>query len=165
MTTLPVTTARLESVTRAQVRAHKRRRARVCALLMALCAAAFLLSLTFGSVSIPVRDVLAALTGQATERASWTVIVLDYRLPKALTALLAGAALGVSGAGAGRGHRGRQRSATDPARRNRHARRTGLVGLQGRGGRRRAGCRARKLFGGSRKGGHGGRNPVCRRPG
>ncbi|MBW4435643.1 MAG: iron ABC transporter permease [Pleurocapsa minor GSE-CHR-MK-17-07R] len=97
MTTLPVTTARLESATRAQVRAHKRRRARVFALLMALCAAAFLLSLTFGSVSIPVRDVLAALTGQATERASWTVIVVDYRLPKALTALLAGAALGVSG--------------------------------------------------------------------
>jgi iron complex transport system permease protein len=66
-------------------------------LLAGLCLAAVCASLLTGSVRIPAGEVLAALTGQATERASWAVIVLDYRLPKVLTALLAGAALGTSG--------------------------------------------------------------------
>jgi iron complex transport system permease protein len=58
---------------------------------------AFLISLFVGSVSIPVQDVLSALSGGETARATWSTIVVDYRLPKALTALLAGAALSVSG--------------------------------------------------------------------
>jgi len=58
---------------------------------------AFILSLALGSVNIPVSDVLTILTGGIPARATWTTIVLDFRLPKALTALLAGAALGVSG--------------------------------------------------------------------
>ena len=58
---------------------------------------AFILSLALGSVNIPVGDVLTILTGGTPARATWTTIVLDFRLPKALTALLAGAALGVSG--------------------------------------------------------------------
>ncbi|MGQ9895470.1 MAG: iron chelate uptake ABC transporter family permease subunit [Roseiflexus sp.] len=58
---------------------------------------AFLLSLSFGSVRIPLEQVLAILLGGQAERASWTTIVYDFRLPKALTAALAGAALGVSG--------------------------------------------------------------------
>lgn len=62
-----------------------------------LAALAFLVSLFVGSVSIPARDVLSALLGGETARASWSTIVMDYRLPKALTALLAGAALSVSG--------------------------------------------------------------------
>ena len=66
-------------------------------LLVGLALAAFLVSLFVGSVQIPVRDVLAALTGGETGRATWSTIVLDYRLPKAITALLAGAALSVSG--------------------------------------------------------------------
>lgn len=58
---------------------------------------AFLLSLSFGSVRIPLEQVLTILLGGQAERASWTTIVYDFRLPKALTAALAGAALGVSG--------------------------------------------------------------------
>jgi iron complex transport system permease protein len=57
----------------------------------------FLLSLAVGSVNIPLGDVLRILTGGEPARATWGTIVLDFRLPKALTALLAGAALGVSG--------------------------------------------------------------------
>ncbi len=57
----------------------------------------FILSLVLGSVNIPVGDVLTILTGGTPARSTWTTIVLDFRLPKALTALLAGAALGVSG--------------------------------------------------------------------
>ncbi len=58
---------------------------------------AFLLSLSFGSVRIPFEQVALILLGEQPERATWTTIVLDFRLPKALTAALAGAALGVSG--------------------------------------------------------------------
>jgi iron complex transport system permease protein len=56
-----------------------------------------LLSLAVGSVTIPLPDIMAILTGGEPTKASWTHIVLAFRLPKALTAVLAGAALAVSG--------------------------------------------------------------------
>lgn len=56
----------------------------------------FLLDLTIGAVHIPLRDVWAALTGGDCPQAS-AKIILDIRLLKALVALLAGAALSVSG--------------------------------------------------------------------
>ncbi len=62
-----------------------------------LALAAFLLSLFVGSVDIPVPQVLTVLLGDEPARAAWSTIVLDFRLPKAVTALLAGAALSVSG--------------------------------------------------------------------
>jgi iron complex transport system permease protein len=58
---------------------------------------AFLLSLAVGSVVIPLDQIVTILLGGEAARATWSTIVLDFRLPKALTALLAGAALGVSG--------------------------------------------------------------------
>ena len=57
----------------------------------------FLLNISLGSVSIPVKDVLAALLGKETSVESWEYIILHYRLPKAITALLAGGGLAVSG--------------------------------------------------------------------
>ena len=57
----------------------------------------FMLSLIHGSVDIPCRDVWAVLTGEKPEIESWRYIILDSRLPQALTALLAGGALSVSG--------------------------------------------------------------------
>ena len=67
------------------------------ALLGAATMACFLASLASGSVAIPLAEVVAVLAGGEAERASWTQIVLQFRLPKALTAALAGAALAVSG--------------------------------------------------------------------
>ncbi|MEH2078691.1 MAG: iron ABC transporter permease [Nostoc sp.] len=58
---------------------------------------AFLLDLALGSVDIPVNEVIKILLGQEAEKVAWTHIILKFRLPKALTAILAGAALGVSG--------------------------------------------------------------------
>lgn len=69
----------------------------VLLLLAGLLCAAFLVSLFVGSVSIPPQQVMTALFGGETTRASWATIVQDYRLPKALTALLAGAGLAVAG--------------------------------------------------------------------
>ncbi len=57
----------------------------------------FLTSLAAGPASISLSEVVTILTGGEAERDAWRVIVLDLRLPKALTAVLAGAALSVSG--------------------------------------------------------------------
>ena len=59
--------------------------------------AAFLLSLAVGSVRIPIDEIVAVLLGGDASKPAWTTIVLKFRLPKALTAMLAGAALSVSG--------------------------------------------------------------------
>ncbi|MEH1843083.1 MAG: iron ABC transporter permease [Nostoc sp.] len=56
-----------------------------------------LLDLALGSVNIPINEVVKVLLGQEPEKATWANIILKFRLPKALTATLAGAALGVSG--------------------------------------------------------------------
>ncbi|MDZ7970750.1 MAG: iron ABC transporter permease [Nostoc sp. DedSLP03] len=58
---------------------------------------AFLLDLALGSVDIPINEVVKILLGLETEKVTWIHIILKFRLPKALTATLAGAALGVSG--------------------------------------------------------------------
>jgi iron complex transport system permease protein len=65
--------------------------------LVGVTVGAFLLSIVLGSVSIPLDQVLTILTGNDPERASWAVIVHDVRLPRAITALFAGAALGIAG--------------------------------------------------------------------
>lgn len=72
------------------------RPALLVALLIGL-GAAFLLSLAVGSVTIPLDQIFTVLLGGEPERASWSNIILRVRLPKATTAALAGAALGVSG--------------------------------------------------------------------
>ena len=57
----------------------------------------FAVSLAYGAVSIPFDQVLQILTGHEVERPAWQSIVLQSRLPQAITAVLAGAALAVSG--------------------------------------------------------------------
>lgn len=66
-------------------------------LLALLIVAFFLLNLLIGSVEIPVGDVCRILTGDTTESPVWTTIILKSRVPQALTALVAGAGLAVSG--------------------------------------------------------------------
>ena len=57
----------------------------------------FALNLLLGSVSIPAGDVISILLGDETAKASWQFIILESRLPQAITATLCGAALAVSG--------------------------------------------------------------------
>lgn len=58
---------------------------------------AFALELSLGSVWIPLKSVAAILLGQNGMREEWRQIILLFRLPRALTAMLAGAALGMAG--------------------------------------------------------------------
>ena len=64
-------------------------------LLAVLCAVLFVADVAVGSVAISLGDVVNALLGKGS--AEMRSIVLDIRLVRALTAILAGAALSVSG--------------------------------------------------------------------
>ncbi|NLU69409.1 iron chelate uptake ABC transporter family permease subunit [Streptomyces sp. HNM0574] len=91
--------ARRAAAVREVARVRRARRTRygtVCAVLVAGVAAALCGSLAFGDVPVPFPDVLAALTGRA-DPATWFVVG-EMRLPRALTGLLTGLALGLSGA-------------------------------------------------------------------
>ena len=56
-----------------------------------------LVNISLGSVNIPLRSVINSLfTGQG-DRETWNYIILNYRLPKAITAVLVGSGLSVSG--------------------------------------------------------------------
>lgn len=65
--------------------------------LLLLLVAAFILNISLGSVSIPFKEVVSGLFTGETSKSSWQFIILDYRLPKAITAILAGSGLAVSG--------------------------------------------------------------------
>lgn len=56
-----------------------------------------ILNLFSGSISIPATEVWSILTGHGSEHNAWSYIILQMRLPAALTALLTGAALGATG--------------------------------------------------------------------
>lgn len=57
----------------------------------------FFCNLFYGTVSIPASAVMDIFLGREVERSVWTNIVLQSRLPQAVTALLAGSALAISG--------------------------------------------------------------------
>ncbi|PVW14733.1 FecCD family ABC transporter permease [Marixanthomonas spongiae] len=65
-------------------------------LLIALLAV-FLANISLGSVSIPIDEVVKGIFGGNASKGTWNYIIIDYRLPKAITAILAGGGLAVSG--------------------------------------------------------------------
>lgn len=69
--------------------------------LMSLIVASILvlmfLNLVLGSVSIPLKSVWNIICGLGDEPVTWQNIVWKSRLPQALTALVAGAGLAISG--------------------------------------------------------------------
>lgn len=66
-------------------------------LLLLAIALLFFANLLFGSVRIPAPNVWNILLGHSAEREAWQQIVLESRLPQAVTALFTGGALAVSG--------------------------------------------------------------------
>jgi iron complex transport system permease protein len=65
--------------------------------LVILLAALLLLNLSIGSVSIPAITIFKTLMGVPSENDVWNTIILDFRLTKSLTCLLAGSALSIAG--------------------------------------------------------------------
>ena len=56
-----------------------------------------LFNISLGSVNIPIQEVTASLFGLKVEKDTWRYIILNYRLPKAITAIITGSGLAVSG--------------------------------------------------------------------
>lgn len=71
--------------------------AKANALMAAALPPLFAASLALGAVDIPLADVAAILAGRYEGNAAWSYIVLNARLPQAITAMLCGSSLAVSG--------------------------------------------------------------------
>lgn len=69
----------------------------VLAMLLLGLAVLFIVRIAVGSARIPLADIVSVLTGGEASKSSWSIIVMNHRLPRAVTAVLAGAALSVSG--------------------------------------------------------------------
>ena len=55
------------------------------------------LNISLGSVSIPFSEIFDILIGGNSSKESWDLIVVNFRLPKAITAILVGSGLSISG--------------------------------------------------------------------
>ena len=64
-----------------------------------LLTAVFLLAcdLSLGSVTIPFKDIFKSLSGSHASKQTWDYIIINYRLPKAITAILVGMGLSTCG--------------------------------------------------------------------
>ena len=65
-------------------------------LLITLLVIAFVMDNMIGSANLPLAEIWKVLTGQS-DNLIYNEIILNHRLPKALTAILAGASLSVAG--------------------------------------------------------------------
>lgn len=57
----------------------------------------FVINISLGSVPIPVKEVFHSLIGGTSSKETWQYIIIDYRLPKAIAAVLVGMGLSISG--------------------------------------------------------------------
>lgn len=55
------------------------------------------LDLLLGSVNIPIGEVITILLGQTVENESWRTILIDFRLPRIITAVAVGSGLSITG--------------------------------------------------------------------
>ena len=66
-------------------------------LLFVLLVILFITNISLGSVSIPLKEIFNLLSGGVASKSSWETIIISYRLPKAITAILVGSGLSISG--------------------------------------------------------------------
>ena len=56
-----------------------------------------LLNISLGQVAIPIKEVFKSLSGSSASKETWEYIIINFRLPKAITAILVGIGLSISG--------------------------------------------------------------------
>ncbi|KQB40140.1 Vitamin B12 ABC transporter, permease component BtuC [Flavobacterium daejeonense] len=57
----------------------------------------FFINISLGSITIPFKEVYHSLIGEHASKSTWEYIIMDYRLPKAITVILVGIGLSISG--------------------------------------------------------------------
>ena len=55
------------------------------------------INISLGSISIPIDAIISILCDDPSVKSSWRHILLNYRMPKAITAILVGSGLGTAG--------------------------------------------------------------------
>jgi iron complex transport system permease protein len=75
----------------------KTRNATLFLILSLLLLLTLLLNIAFGQVAIPFKEVFRTLFGGNSSKATWQYIILNFRLPKAIVAILVGIGLSISG--------------------------------------------------------------------
>ena len=55
------------------------------------------MNISLGQVAIPFKDVIKSLFGSSASKDTWEYIIMNFRLPKAITAILVGIGLSISG--------------------------------------------------------------------
>ncbi len=100
-TSIPIRPENVQDAEQDQVQvdagSHARRQTATFACLAVLGVVAIMASLSWSSVSIPVDQVVTILLGREAQKSTWETIVMDIRLPRVLTAMLVGTALGLAG--------------------------------------------------------------------
>ncbi len=76
---------------------HSKRSKGLLLLLLILAMVLSMADLSLGPVLIPAKDIFKSLSGQGASKTTWDYIILNYRLPKTITAILTGAGLSVCG--------------------------------------------------------------------
>lgn len=66
-------------------------------ILTLLLLVSLLLNISFGQVAIPIKEVFKSLLGSTASKETWEYIIINFRLPKAITAILVGIGLSISG--------------------------------------------------------------------
>ena len=66
-------------------------------LLVLLLFALFLVNIALGSVHIPIEAIFKIILGDERVKSVWTYIIIDYRIPKAIAAILTGSGLAIAG--------------------------------------------------------------------
>ena len=55
------------------------------------------LNISFGQVAIPFKEIFKSIFGADTSKATWEYIIINFRIPKAITAVLVGIGLSICG--------------------------------------------------------------------
>lgn len=76
---------------------YKTRNTFLFSILSILLLLTFLLNISFGQVAIPFKEVIKSLFGSHASKETWEYIIVNFRLPKAITAILVGIGLSISG--------------------------------------------------------------------
>jgi iron complex transport system permease protein len=76
---------------------YKTRNTFLFSILSLLLLLTFLLNISFGQVAIPLKEVFKSLLGSTASKDTWEYIIFNFRLPKAITAILVGIGLSISG--------------------------------------------------------------------
>ena len=66
-------------------------------ILLVVLLLSLMINISLGSISIPFKDVISIILGDQEQSSSWQYIIWNYRIPKALTAILVGSGLALSG--------------------------------------------------------------------